>query len=48
MIVDTANEHGASKIMIGAHHHGLFERLFGPDVDAEVQRAARCEVVLVE
>jgi nucleotide-binding universal stress UspA family protein len=48
VIVDTANEHDASKIMIGAHHHGFFERLFGPDIDAEVRRAARCEVVLVE
>ncbi len=48
VIVDTANERGASRIMIGAHHHGLFDRLFGPDVDAEVQRAARCEVVLVD
>jgi nucleotide-binding universal stress UspA family protein len=48
VIVDAASEHGASRIMIGAHHHGFFERLFGVDVDAEVQRAARCEVVLVE
>ena len=48
VIVDAAREHDASKIMIGAHHHGIFERTFGEDVDAEVQRAAQCEVVLVE
>ena len=48
VIVDTAREHGASKIMVGAHHHGFFGRLFGEDVDAEVQRTAPCEVVLVE
>ena len=47
VIVDTAREHGASKIMVGAHHHGFLGRLFGGDVDAEVQRAADCEVVLV-
>ena len=34
--------------MIGAHHHRFFERLFAEEVDAEVQRAATCEVVLVE
>lgn len=48
VIVDAAREHDASTIMIGAHHHGFFERLFGEDVDAEVQRAAQCAVVLVE
>ena len=48
VIVDTAREHGASKIMVGVHHHGFLGRLFGEDVDAEVQRAADCEVVLVQ
>jgi nucleotide-binding universal stress UspA family protein len=48
VIVDAATEHGASMIMIGAHHHGFFGRLFGEDVDGEVQRAAQCAVVLVE
>ena len=48
VIVDAAREYDASRIMIGAHHHGFFERLFGEDVGAEVQRAAECEVVLVE
>jgi nucleotide-binding universal stress UspA family protein len=48
VIVDAATRHHASKILIGAHHHGFFERLFGEDVDADVQRAAPCEVVLVE
>jgi nucleotide-binding universal stress UspA family protein len=49
VILDVAREQGASRIMIGAHHHGFFGRLFGYDVDAEVQKgAAECEVVLVE
>ncbi len=48
VIVDAAREHGASRILVGAHHHGFFGRLFGEDVGAEVQRAAKCEVVLVE
>jgi nucleotide-binding universal stress UspA family protein len=48
VIVDAAREHGASKILIGKHHHGFFGRLFGEDVDAEVERIAQCEVVLVE
>ena len=48
VIVEAASEHNASKIMIGAHHHGFFGRLFGEDVNAEVQRAAQCQVVLVE
>ena len=29
VIVDTAKERGASKIMVGAHHHGFLGRLFG-------------------
>jgi nucleotide-binding universal stress UspA family protein len=48
VIIDAAREHDASRIMIGAHHHGFFERLFGRDVDTEVQCAAECAVVLVE
>jgi nucleotide-binding universal stress UspA family protein len=48
VIVDAAREHQASRIMIGAHHLRFFERLFGEDVDAEVQRASQCKVVLVE
>jgi nucleotide-binding universal stress UspA family protein len=48
VIVDAAREHGATQIMIGAHHHGFFDRLVGGDVDAEVQRLAECEVVLVD
>jgi nucleotide-binding universal stress UspA family protein len=48
VILDAAREHSASRIMLGAHHHGFFGRLFGDDVDAGVKREARCEVVLVE
>ena len=48
VIVAAAKEYGASKIIVGAHHRGFFGRLFGEDVDAQVQRAASCEVVLVD
>ena len=47
-IVDAARDHGATKIMIGADHHGFIGRLFGDDVQAEVEREAGCEVVVVE
>ena len=47
VIVDAARERGASKIIIGPHHHGFFSRLF-ENVEAEVRRAADCEVVVAE
>ena len=47
VIVDAARERGASKIVIGSHHHGFFARLF-ENVEAEVRRAADCEVVVAE
>lgn len=40
VILDVAKEQGASRIMIGAHHHGFFGRLFGADVDADVSRSS--------
>jgi nucleotide-binding universal stress UspA family protein len=46
VIVDTAKEIRAHVIVVGEHHHGLLGGLFGGDVDAEVQRAAGCEVIL--
>ena len=48
VIVDAARHHGASKILVGAHHHGFFGRLFGEDVAAEIQHVAQCEVVLID
>ena len=48
LIVDAARDHGATKIMIGADHHGFLGRLFGDDVEAEVKREAGCEVVVVD
>jgi nucleotide-binding universal stress UspA family protein len=47
-IVDAARDRNAAKIVIGADHHGLFGRLFGSDVEAEVKREAKCEVVVVD
>src|SRR5262245_4530722 len=37
-IVDTARRIGADAIVLGEHHHGRLARLFGVDVDADVQR----------
>jgi nucleotide-binding universal stress UspA family protein len=48
LIVDVARERGATKIVVGTHHHSLLGRLFGTDVAADVQRHAECEVVVVE
>jgi nucleotide-binding universal stress UspA family protein len=47
-IVGTARDRGASLIVVGAHHHGLFGRLLGADVGAEVRREAGCDVLSVE
>jgi nucleotide-binding universal stress UspA family protein len=33
-------------IVIGSHHHGLLERVFGPDVGTEVKRDAGCNVIV--
>ena len=45
-IVDTAKRIRAHAIVLGEHHHGFLGRLFGADVDEEVQREAGCEVIL--
>jgi nucleotide-binding universal stress UspA family protein len=45
-IVDTAKRIRAQAIVLGEHHHGFLGRLFGADVDEEVQREAGCEVIL--
>jgi nucleotide-binding universal stress UspA family protein len=48
LILDTARDAGAAKIVIGAGHHGLLGRLLGDNVEAEVKRLASCEVVVVD
>jgi nucleotide-binding universal stress UspA family protein len=45
-IVETAKRINARTIVLGEHHHGYLSRLFGRDVDAEVQREAGCTVIL--
>ena len=48
LIVDAAKDQGATTIVVGHHHHGMLGRLFGTDVAADVERAAQCEVVVVD
>jgi nucleotide-binding universal stress UspA family protein len=45
-IVEAAKRLRADTIVVGEHHHGRLSRLFGGDVDAEVQREAGCTVIL--
>jgi nucleotide-binding universal stress UspA family protein len=45
-ILETARRIRADVIVLGEHHHGFLGKLFGADVDAEVQRAAGCDVIL--
>ena len=45
-ILETARRLRADVIVLGEHHHGALGRLFGTDVDAEVQRHAGCDVIL--
>ena len=47
MILDAAQERGASTIVVGAHHHGLLGYL-SENVGKELQRDADLEVIVVE
>ncbi len=47
-IVDAARDNGASKIIVGSHHHSLLQRLLGQDVAAAVEHDANCDVIVVE
>ncbi|HEY7207498.1 MAG TPA: universal stress protein [Gaiellaceae bacterium] len=47
-IVDAARDRGATLVVLGAHHHGFFGRLFGEDVAAEVRNELGAETVVVE
>jgi nucleotide-binding universal stress UspA family protein len=48
VLVEVAREHGASLLVVGAHHHGFFSRLAGTDVPAEVERHAGAPVLVVD
>jgi nucleotide-binding universal stress UspA family protein len=45
-IVDAAKRIHAQTIVVGEHHHGFLSGLFGADVAGEVQREARCDVIV--
>ena len=47
-IVTAARDRHADLVVLGAHHHGLFSRLLGTDVAAEVKRSAGCDVLVVD
>ena len=47
-IVDLAQDRKAGLIVIGSHHHGIFGRIFGLDVEADVKKHAGCDVAVVE
>jgi nucleotide-binding universal stress UspA family protein len=47
-IVTAAKDHRARLIVLGAHHHGFFGRLFGSDVAEGVRREAGCELLVVD
>ena len=47
-IVGEARDRRADLVVIGSHHHGLFSRLLGADVEAEVKRSAGCDVIVVD
>lgn len=47
-IVGEARERKADLVVVGSHHHGLFSRVLGTDVPAEVKRAAGCDVLVVD
>jgi len=47
-MVDLAKDRAAGAIVIGSHHHGLFGRLFGLDVEDDLKKHAGCDVIVVE
>jgi nucleotide-binding universal stress UspA family protein len=47
-IVGAARDRRAKLIVLGAHHHGHFSRLFGADVGGQVKRDAGCDVLVVD
>jgi nucleotide-binding universal stress UspA family protein len=47
-ILRAAGERGAAAIVIGRGHHSRVGRWLGADVAAEVEKSAKCPVVVVE
>ena len=47
-IAATARDRKAGMVVLAAHHHGFFARLFGTDVAAEVERELGSSVVVVD
>jgi nucleotide-binding universal stress UspA family protein len=47
-IVRAADEHGASAIVVGTHHHSALARFLGADVAATVVRHAHRDVVVAQ
>ena len=47
-IVEVAKDRKAALIVIGSHHHSLFARLLGADVESQIKRDAGCDVIVVE
>jgi nucleotide-binding universal stress UspA family protein len=45
-LVRAAEEHNASAIVVGTHHHSALGRFFGTDVAERVEREALCEVIV--
>lgn len=48
VLVDVAEDRGAELIVVGGHEQSIFGRLLGPSVVTELERAAPCEVLVVE
>jgi nucleotide-binding universal stress UspA family protein len=47
-IVATARDRNAQLVVLGRQHHGFLERVLGTDVADEVERAAGCDVLVVD
>jgi nucleotide-binding universal stress UspA family protein len=47
-IVEVAKDRKAGVIVIGSHHHSLFARLLGADVETQIKRDAGCDVIVAD
>jgi nucleotide-binding universal stress UspA family protein len=47
VLIEVAQEHGASLIVLGEHHHSLFGGFLGGNVTEEVRRRAGADVLVV-
>jgi nucleotide-binding universal stress UspA family protein len=48
VLIEAAQERNASLVVLGSHHHGLFGRLLGADVAAEVKSRVGADVLVVD